>query len=307
MTSTLDATHDRTADELDRPDWLDVDRWPFTLRRHRHSVGDDDLDIHVTDEGEGPTLVFVHAGMWSFVWRDLIDELRTRFRCITIDFPGSGLSEGTPHDVDLATYPALLDEVLDARDVERATFVLHDLGGVVGLHAAARRPDRLLGIVAVNTFAWRPDLRMLRAMLRVLGSRPATGLLGSIRLVPRLTRTSSGVGRHLDHADRQAFFGPYRSRRQARNFHRAMRSASRSSALFEEAEHVLSTTFSDRPVLTVFGERNDPFGFADHWHRLFPRASSWTVPGGNHFPMCDDPATFARRLTDWHAEHVDAR
>lgn len=28
------------------------------------------------------------------------------------------------------------------------------------------------------------------------------------------------------------------------------------------------------PVLTVFGKRNDPFGFAPHWGELFPDVSS---------------------------------
>ena len=39
----------------------------------------------------------------------------------------------------------------------------------------------------------------------------------------------------------------------------------------------------------MFGEENDPFGFADRWHSIFPDATSWVVDGGNHFPMCDDP------------------
>lgn len=301
-----DMTPPPVDDQIERPEWLDTDRWPFALRRHTITHGDQELIVHVTDEGDGPTLVFVHAGMWSFVWRDAIEALRSRFRCISVDFPGSGLSDGEPADVDLTAFPALLDDVLDARGVERATFVVHDLGGVVGVHAAARRPGRLNGIVAVNTFAWRPDSRSLRVMLRVMGSRVVTGLIGTTRLVPRLTSTRAGVGRHLDRADRRAFFGPYRSRRAARSFHRAMRSARRSPQLFEAAEHLLATTFAERPVFTVFGEKNDPFGFAGRWRGIFPEATSWTVPGGNHFPMCDDPGGFARHLAAWHDEHVHA-
>ena len=240
-----DMTPPPVDDQIERPEWLDTDRWPFALRRHTITHGDQELIVHVTDEGDGPTLVFVHAGMWSFVWRDAIEALRSRFRCISVDFPGSGLSDGEPADVDLTAFPALLDDVLDARGVERATFVVHDLGGVVGVHAAARRPGRLNGIVAVNTFAWRPDSRSLRVMLRVMGSRVVTGLIGTTRLVPRLTSTRAGVGRHLDRADRRAFFGPYRSRRAARSFHRAMRSARRSPQLFEAAEHLLATTFAE--------------------------------------------------------------
>ena len=37
------------------------------------------------------------------------------------------------------------------------TLVFHDLGGPATLDAASRWPDRVNGVVAVNTFGWRPS------------------------------------------------------------------------------------------------------------------------------------------------------
>lgn len=172
--------------------------------------------------------------------------------------------------------------------------------------AAGRRPERKAGIAAINTFAWRPDQPSLRTMLTVVGSPIVTATLGSLRVVPRASSTRFGVGRHLDPPGRRAFLGPYQDRGRARGFHRTMRSAARSPALFEEAESILATRLADRPVLTVFGEHNDPFGFADRWRGLFPSSRSWIVPGGNHFPMCDDAAGLAARLRAWHVEEAGA-
>ena len=262
------------------------------------------IGLHYTDEGSGPALVLVHAGMWSFIWRETIAALRDDFRCITLDFPGTGLSDGDRHDVDLTTYPAMINALLDHLGVDRATFVIHDLGGVVGVVAATERPERFAGLAATNSFAWPPEGRALRAMLAIVGSRPATATLGTVRLVPRLTRGKAGVGLHYDNADRRAFFGPYRRRSASRNFHRAMRSARRARGLYAEAERRLLADHGDLAVLTVFGEKNDPFGFADRWRAMFPHARSWTVPDGNHFPMCDDPEGYARRLRDWHRSEV---
>jgi haloalkane dehalogenase len=143
-------------------------------------------------------------------------------------------------------------------------------------------------------------------MLAVVGSRTATATLGSARLVPRLTRGKAGVGLHYGEADRQAFFGPYRRRAASRNFHRAMRSARQARDLYAEAERRLRANHGSLPVLTVFGEKNDPFGFADRWRAMFPHARSWTVPSGNHFPMCDDPNGYTSRLRDWHLSEVAA-
>lgn len=307
MTMTTSNTRSTvtSTDEIARPHWLPEDQWPFAIRRYEHHRTDGTpIPLHYTDEGAGPVLVFVHAGMWSFIWRDVIAQLRSDFRCISIDFPGAGLSEGSVADIDLVTYPTMVEGLLDHCGVDRATFVVHDLGGVVGVLAAAARPERVAGLVVTNSFAWAPDRHALKFMLRFTGSRTVTVVLGSLRVLPRMTRTRFGVGRHYDNDDRRAFFGPYRRRPFARNFHRAMRSAARSAPFFDRAETALHTTLRDIPVLTVFGEKNDPFGFADRWHSMFPDATSWVVEGGNHFPMCDDPHGYVAHVRDWHAEMV---
>ena len=139
-------------------------------------------------------------------------------------------------------------------------------------------------------------------MLRVMGGPTATGLLGSLRVIPRMTRSKFGVGRHYDRTDKQAFFGPYRQRRAAgRNFHRVMGSIRHSGDLFEHAESALGNELAGTPALLVFGEKNDPFGFADIWRTHFPHAVSRVIDGGNHFPMCDDPDIVATWISDWHA------
>lgn len=286
---------------FDRPTWLPHEQWPFRLRRYEHHrCGQKPLAVHYTDEGAGPVLVFVHAGMWSFVWRDVIAELCTDFRCISLDFPGAGLSGGKAADVDLAEFPAIVTGLLEHARVESSTLVVHDLGGVVGVVAAARQPGGIDGLVVTNSFAWPPDRRALNFMLGFIGSRFASGLLGTFRVVARGSRSRSGVGRHYDKAERAAFFGPYRSRRTSRNFHRVFRSARHATPLFAEAELALESNLADLRVLTIFGEKNDPLGFAARWHSMFPDARNWTVPGGNHFPMCDDPSGYADHIRDWH-------
>lgn len=299
MTTTEPTVH--VDDDFERPSWLSTARWPFSLRHYHHqSAGKEAVAIHYTDEGDGPVLVFVHAGMWSFIWRDVIATLSDDFRCITVDFPGAGLSEGQPVDVNLKGFPSVVNGLLDHLAIEQATFAVHDLGGVVGVVAAGIRPDRVNGLVATNAFAWPPEGRALKIMLAIMGNRPVTGLLGTLRVIPRMSASKAGVGRHYGPGDREAFFGPYRRRTYSRNFHRAMRSARRSTGLFEQAEKALGSALAHLPVLTVFGEKNDPFGFADRWRSLFPETTAWILPGGNHFPMCDDPAGYAENLRAWH-------
>jgi len=70
------------------PAWLPPGEWPLPSRLLH--AGDD--TIHYTDVGKGPTILFAEAGMWSFIWRDVINQLRAAFRCVALDFRGIGPS-----------------------------------------------------------------------------------------------------------------------------------------------------------------------------------------------------------------------
>src|SRR5690349_15832529 len=124
---------------LPRPAWLPWERWPFPTGALATAVG----RIAVTDIGEGPTLLFVHVGSWSFVWRDVLLRLQNDFRCVTVDAPGSGLSDRQSDPPTLAQAGDAVIAVIDALQLRDVTLVAHDLGGPAGFLAAARRPDRI--------------------------------------------------------------------------------------------------------------------------------------------------------------------
>lgn len=289
-------------DKPTAPDWLDTDAWPFTPR----SVMIDGHWMAYTDEGAGPVLLFVHAGMWSFVFRDVIVRLQESFRCVTLDFPGSGASpqpfDGRPPD--LVASSRMLETFVDALDIDRLTLVCHDLGGAVGFGLAARRPGLIDGMVFANTFAWRPDRKLLRAMLRITGGRTLTAIDVATNLIPRLTATRFGVGRHLDRADRKLFLEPFRSRTARRRFHDLLGDALTIDDHFDRIDRAMRTTLRDKPTLTIYGERNDPFGFQARVEATLGDVESIVMPNGNHFPMMDDPDLFAESVKSWHAREV---
>ena len=252
------------------------------------------------DEGSGPVLLLVHAGMWSFVWRDLIVELSRDFRCVAVDFPGSGLTEAPDeYPVGLESNSRLLEEVVvDRLGLGDVTLVVHDVGGLIGLAVAARRPDLVRGLVLMNTFGWPPP-RLLKGMLRLMGSPLLRGLDTATNFVPRLTSGRFGVGRHLGRPARTGFLGPTQERARRRTFHQLMADASRSTRLLEPIETALQTSLADLPVLTIFGQYNDPLHFQARWRELFPHARQVVVPRGNHFPMNDDPLGVAAAIRSW--------
>lgn len=272
-----------------RPDWLAESVWPFPLRL----VDVGGRRVVVTDTGgPGPVLLFCHAGMWSLLWRGLIGELASTYRCVAFDPPGSGLSERVPADEQhLTTVARTTGAVLEHLDLRDCTLVLHDLGGVAALAGVEAMLDRIAGVVAINTFAWRPGV-VLGVALRTMGSAMVRELDVVTGFLARGSSTRLGVGRHLDRAARRAWREGLRDRPARRAPHRLFRDAARNRAVVDAAERSL-LGLGDRPLLTIFGQFGDYFGFARGWRRRRPDARQHLVRRGLHFPMCDAPALVA--------------
>jgi pimeloyl-ACP methyl ester carboxylesterase len=288
-------TEQQPQTSIARPAWLPETEWPFQLR----TVTVDGCRLHLIDEGAGPVLLLVHAGMWSFVWRDMIVELARDFRCVAVDFPGSGLTQAPAgYPIGLESNAQLLEELVDQLGLTDVTLVGHDLGGLIGLRWAVRHPDRIRGLALMNTFGWPPP-PALRAMLKLMGSPAMRALNAATNLVPRLTSGRFGVGRHLSRQARTAFLGPTQERARRRTFHQLMANAARSTRLLGQIRTALRTSLRDRPVLTIFGQYNDPLHFQRRWHELFPHVRQVVIARGNHFPMNDDPQGVAAAIRAW--------
>ena len=83
-----------------------------------------------------------------------------------------------------------------------------------------------------------------------------------------------------------------------------MRSALNSGEHFNRIEEATGSSLNDRPVLTIFGQRNDPWGFQDRHAATFPDHEGIVVPKGYHFPMTVDPDLFTDTLRDWWRRRV---
>lgn len=285
---------------IERPDWLPADIWPHEIRTM--TLGGS--RIAYTDEGSGDVLLLVHDGLWSFVWGQLIAELKDDFRVVTLDFPGSGLSPSDGRRTSIATDSYLIEEFTGGLGLTDATFVLHDLGGTVGMGLAARRPKLAKGLVLINTFAWPARQRSLRAMFRVMTSPMVRMINVGTNLIPRLTSGKAGIGRHLGQQSRAGFLGGFDDRSARRRFHDLMGSVREETAYLEGLEAALTAQLQNIPALTIFGERNDPFGFQERFAGYLADVEQTVVARGNHFPMCDDPSGVAHRIADWHSRKV---
>lgn len=121
------------------------------------SLDIDGVKINYIDEGSGDVVVFLH-GMptWSYLWRNVIPTVATRYRCIAPDFVGMGLSEKPDIEYTIFDHIHYITRFLQELDLGKVTLMMHGWGSVVGFHYAMQHPDKIKGI-AFNESHFRPD------------------------------------------------------------------------------------------------------------------------------------------------------
>lgn len=104
--------------------------------------------LHFAEAGGGVPLVLLPQGGRSWkMFADLARAVADEFRCIAIDYPGSGGSDPMPDDVTFETIADAVVDLLDRLGIER-TFVygIHT-GNKIAAALAAAQPARVLGVV----------------------------------------------------------------------------------------------------------------------------------------------------------------
>ena len=100
-------------------------------------------------------MVFLHGEpTWSFLWRKVIPPVRDAgHRVIAPDLLGFGRSD-KPTDVGWYSSDRHTDTVaalFEGLDLRKATVVVHDWGGPIGLRVAVEQPERVDQIVVLDT------------------------------------------------------------------------------------------------------------------------------------------------------------
>jgi pimeloyl-ACP methyl ester carboxylesterase len=113
----------------------------------------DGVPIHYAVQGKGdPALVFIHC--WScdrHLWDSQVAEFSKNHRVVTIDLPGHGESGQGRKNWSIEGFGDDVKTVVTKLDLKRVVLVGSSMGGPIALEAARRMPDRVVGIVPVDT------------------------------------------------------------------------------------------------------------------------------------------------------------
>ena len=267
--------------------------------------------IYVRDHsGAEPTIILMHGFPDNLHLYDrLVPYLSPARRVVAFDFLGWGNSDkpsGYPYTA--GNQVGDLDAVVTHLGVEQVILVAHDASGPPAIDWALEHPDRVAGLVLLNTYYYEmPTLRPPRAIwffstpvVRNV-ARPVSRMFGNW-LFRRMYRWQ--VGSFIRDADVRREFVPLL-------YQQFDATPSARPAFFRLNEDLLPAVRARtkvipklkefrRPVRIIFGDA-DPslnIGVARTFHELLPGSELFLIPGARHFVQMDEPEQVARLILE---------
>ena len=246
----------------------------------------DGVPIHYSVQGTGePALVFVHC--WSCdrnLWENQVAEFAKKHRVVTIDLPGHGKSGQDRKTWSIESYGEDVKTVVTKLDLKRVVLVGSSMGGPISLEAARRMPDRVVGIVPVDTLhdvEARVPPEQLDAVMKQLQAdfKPAvTGFLNQFFFGPKTPATVK---------DRVIAETTARPPEMAVTILKAIFSYDPAPALRQVKVPIRAINANLRPTNLEVNRKHAP------------QFNVVVMEGFGHYPMLEDPATFNRHLAEF--------
>jgi len=104
------------------------------------------------DAGEGDPILFLHGQPTSsYLWRNIMPHLKGQGRVIAPDNIGFGKSDQPELAYTFGDHYRYIEAFIDQLALTNITLVVHDWGSGLGLQYAAQNPDRIKGIVTMES------------------------------------------------------------------------------------------------------------------------------------------------------------
>jgi pimeloyl-ACP methyl ester carboxylesterase len=257
------------------------------------------------ERGAGPPLVFAHGWLANAnLWREVVDRLAARFRCVVLDLPLGSHRTAMPPDADLTPVGCgeLIAETLAKLDLGEVTLVGNDSGGAYSQIATAAYPERIARLV-LNSCETPydefppPPFDGLPAIAR---DPRALGQLFEALRDPAIRAGPAAYGLLIKHPIDELVSDSYalpaiRDADVLRDVGKVMSSAS--SAPVHAAGGRLIASF-DRPVLLAWGPEDEVFALANarRYAAALTDGEVVSIPDAFSFTPEDQPHVLARAI-----------
>jgi pimeloyl-ACP methyl ester carboxylesterase len=267
----------------------------WNLRR-RITVSGGEISYDVL--GYGPSLILVHGTpSRSYIWRDVASRLADRFTVYVFDLLGFGQSERREGlDVSISGQSRVLDELVEAWELDAPSVAGHDIGGAIALRTHLLEGVSFGCIALLDSVVLRPWItpttRHVKAHLDVYRTMPAKTFEAIVASHLR-TATHKPLD---DHAFATYLEGWRGESGQRLYLNKDAQLDERDTAEFEPLLPSIGV-----PVSIIWGEQDawlDP-ALAERLHELIPGSDLLVLQETGHFAMEDSPQHVTAALFDF--------
>lgn len=235
--------------------------------------------IAYTEQGTGPVALFVHGVLLNgHLWRHQLRHLSDIRRCIAVDLLAHGDTEiAGNQDVSVTANANMLEEFLDALNIEQVDLVGNDSGGGIAQIFAASHPQRVRSLTLTDCDAhdnWPPEA--FKPFLAMAAGGGLRGTLDAMLSDKSVYRSPQALGPAYERPERvtddsiETYLRPLvRTEQRTRDFQRFLAAFDNTQTLAVEAR--LQTLKA--PTLIVWG--TDDVYFDVKWSRWLAD----TIPG----------------------------
>jgi len=261
--------------------------------------------------GSGPVIVFVHGLMMDgSLWRKVVAELRSDYRCVLPTLPLGGHRHPMHADADLSMSGVadILGELIERLDLREITLVASDWGGPQLLIGGAR-DGRIARLVLCSCEAFenvppKGAARLLPYIARVPGGIFAAVMPFRFDRLRRLPMTYGHLSkRPVPREVMDRWFGPVTSQREIRrDLGKYVLSAAQGRRELLTAAEALRSF--ERPALVVWAseDRLMPIEHGPRLAELLPEGRLLKVADSRTLISEDQPAKLTAHLREFLAE-----
>ena len=250
--------------------------------------------------GDGPPVVLVHGTpSWSYLWRNVANELAGRFTIHVCDLLGYGTSEKREgQDVSIAAQTRVLTELLDLWGLEQPCIAGHDFGGAISLRLMLLEQRRFRRVALCDAVAIAPWITPF--------SRHVQRYLEAFQTVPEhihrqmiATHLRTAIARDMSDAELEPYLRPWLGQVGQAAYYRQV-------AQFDEAyTREIEPRYEqiDTPTLVLWGEQDGWLApeFGQRLADAIPSARLTPIPSAGHFLPEDQPGPVAEALASFFA------
>jgi pimeloyl-ACP methyl ester carboxylesterase len=159
------------------------------------SVAINGLNVTYAMSGQGPDVVFIHGWASSGrMWADFAARLAEHYRCWSLDLPGFGDSDKPDSGwYSIPNFTAVVGDFIRLKGMRHVCLVGHSMGGMIVLNLAARYPELIERLVAINPVV--TGRARLRPLARRQQSRNVLGWVLRLSPVVNQSLRSPALGR----------------------------------------------------------------------------------------------------------------